>query len=667
MAQAMRTRPQQGPARTGLSSIAAVLATLIGLFVLAYAILWITKGRFLKPHFERIASSRSERQVRVAGDFQLYLNPNVKFLAEGLSVANPAWAKGQLFTGRRLESEISLLPLIFGKRRIRFLDVDGGRLALAWNEQRQNTWTFGKLTGEPVEIPAIRRAAITDTRLTYADPALDLTAAITVGDVAARDTRVDQDIGFRGTGTSRGAPFRLSGRLTAPNETMAGGRNRLAARVDVGDSRIDLAGTLLGATELEGADLKLRVRGGNFQTPFRLLGVVPPATRRFDVTSDLTRRGIEWRFTRIRGTFGDSDVAGSSTVSLPNDRLLIVADLSSRKLDILDVGPWLGYDPSKLDGPGGATVIQTVGGTPRVLPNASLATESLELFDARVNYRAAAIRTGSIPLSNLRMTLDLDKRLLKLSPLEFDVAGGRLTSTIRLDARDRRIVTDYDIALSALPLGRILTSFDVENSGTTAFVRGRLQLKGYGDTVRKSLASSSGRIAIVIPRGTLWVRNIELSELDIGSFLQAAISRKLEEPLAIRCGLFGFTVRDGVAAADPIFVDTERNVIRGTGRFSFKDESLDLKILADSKRFSLFSGQSPIGVNGYFAEPGVNPISRELLTRAGAGLALGALISPVALLAAFVDLGDEEDTNCTPVLRGLRTAAVKAADEAAED
>lgn len=67
----------------------------------ALSVLFVTKGRFLKHRFENIASSLSERQVTVAGDFQLYFDPiNVKFVADGLSVSNPGWASRRKETYR---------------------------------------------------------------------------------------------------------------------------------------------------------------------------------------------------------------------------------------------------------------------------------------------------------------------------------------------------------------------------------------------------------------------------------------------------------------------------------------------------------------------------------------------------------------------------------------
>jgi uncharacterized protein involved in outer membrane biogenesis len=254
------------------------------------------------------------------------------------------------------------------------------------------------------------------------------------------------------------------------------------------------------------------------------------------------------------------------------------------------------------------------------------------------------------------MVVDLDHSLLKLSPLTFDLAGGHLASDIIINSRVRPVFTDYDIRLSTTPIGKLLGKSGVDQSGVTGSIKARLQMKGSGDTVHQSLATSNGRIAIVRPKGVFWTRNIQLAELDIGTFLQRMLTDKLKKPVPINCGLIAFSVRDGIAHTDPILIDTVGNVITGKGQFSFRDESLNISIRADSKKFSLFSAQSPIGINGHFAAPGINVISPQLLARTGAAIGLGLLGTPIAAVLAFVDIGDAKSADCGPVLAGATAA-----------
>lgn len=652
-------RPMSKAWRRFWQIIAGILIILVALYVYQY----VTKGRFWQGTFERYVSKQAGRPVKVAGDFQLYLHPDVKFRAEGLSVANPDWARAdQLFTARTIDLDLSIWKLIFGEQRIMHLVIDGGRLGLEQDGRGRNTWTFAGDT--KLEIPAIDRAEITDTSLTFVDAVRRANLGIRFGDIDAANKKIGAPLTFTGGGTAYGAPFTLKGALTTPDESIVGGRVGLQLHADAVQTSIDLAGTLPGVTRFDGADLRVTVAGRNLQTPGKLFGIILPATRPYRMSANLTKDGRDYQFTRIGGRIGSSDIAGQLRVTAAadaRDKLRINGVLASRVLDILDVGPLVGYSPAKLDAQGGKGAIRIEGGHPRILPDAPLAIEQLKNFDAHIDYTATTVRTGTVPIANLQLGFYVEDNILDLDPLTFDLAGGRWTSVIKINARVAPVVTDYDIRLAQVPIGKLLASFKVEESGTTATMGGRLQLTGKGDTVRKSLGTSTGRIALVFPRGTLWVRNIQLAKLDIQNFVTALIGKRLKKPTQIRCGVMAFTVKDGKAAADPVLFDTTRANYRATGGFDFTDESLDLSMQGDSKEFSLFSGQSPIGIGGWFAAPTINPISGKLITRAGAGVALGLAASPLAAIIAFVDVGDAKDFDCGPVLAGKTAKAVDAA------
>lgn len=636
-----------------------VILGFVAAIFLAWLVLFITKGRFLKHPFERIVGKQIERQVKVGGDFQLYFDwINIKLVIDDLSIANPAWRGGQFWTSKHIDTRIRTLPLILGRREMKWLNLDGAKVDLAWDAaHNRNTFTFGdpNKKGEPFELPHIERASAVGTHVDYLDPKMKFEAHIDVATVAASGTQITNAIRFTGNGRFNARPFQLKGGLLSPNELVGGGENKLTLQAWGAGQAVTVDGTLPGATVIDGAKLATTARGDNIAHLFDFIGVAVPETRAYRLAATMVKQGGNYDFANLRGVFGASDIAGRLNVKT-GERLYMSADLRTRTLDILDAGPFFGWNPQQAAKSG--AVVGTVAGTPRVLPDAPLRIEAIKKFDADVKYRVTTVRAKNFPISNIGLTLDLDNSLLKLTPLTFDLAGGKLWSDISINARVPEVITAYDIKLSPTPMGKLLGRFGVEESGTTGTLSARIKMTGTGDSVRRSLATSNGRIAVVIPKGQLWTRNIQLAEIDVGTYVTKLLGKKLKKPVDINCGLVAFTVRNGVAAADPILIDTNKNVIVGRGGFSFRTEALDLAFRADGKTFSLFSGQSPVGINGVFAKPGFQIISPQLLTRAGAGIGLLALAPPAAVLA-FVDVGDAKSAACGPVLSAASASAQK--------
>ncbi|MBJ6122091.1 AsmA family protein [Sphingomonas mollis] len=621
-----------------------------------WLVLFITKGRFLKRPFESIVGGLMHRTVDVGGDFQLYFAPlRIKFYAEGITISNPGWAtRPALFTADRIEARIAPLSLLFGKRHIYWLDLVNGAVDLEWNRPHStNSWTFSdKKGGEPLAFPRIDVATVTGTQVRYLDPRMRLLANVAVDDIRSQDARIGKAVGLKGDGRLRDTPFTVTARLLSPDATANRGRNELVARMRAAGNTIDVAGTLPSIADIENVPLRTLARGRDMSTLLGIIGVAIPQTRTYRIHAQLVKAGEEYRFTRMAGTFGNSDLAGRLTIT-NGDRIHLDSQLATRRLDIIDAAPFIGYNPDIVAEKGAVAAAAATGAAPqRLLPDAPLPIQTMQLFDADLKWTVGIVRSRNLPISNIDLTLDLDRGKLTLSPLTFAMARGNVASDMIFDTRQRPSAVTYDIRLAPTPMGRLLAGYGLAESGTSGTIKGRIQLKGRGDSIHDSLSTSAGRIAFVMPQGTLWTRNVQLAELDLGTFAQKMFEDKLKKPVQVNCGLIGFTVRNGVAAADPILIDTSKNVIVGRGGFSFRNEAVDLAFRADGKKFSFLSGQSPVGLGGYFAKPTLNVISGELLSRAGAGLGLALVATPIAGVLAFVDVGDAKATACGPVLAG---------------
>ncbi|MEG3176222.1 AsmA family protein [Sphingomonas sp. RB3P16] len=663
--------PEPRSRRRWLIARNVVLGIVAVLFAI-WLVLYITKGRFLKPTFERISGSLTHRAVKVQGDFQLFFDPfQIKFLAEGLTISNPSWAsKPNLFEAKKIDTRIAPLSLLFGKRRFYWLDLADGAVDLEWSpDHSTNSWTFSQEKGgKRLEFPTIDRATLAGTTVRYRDTRMRLLADLKFDTIKSSAAKIGEQVDFTGTGTVRETPFTLTGALLSPDATVARGANKLTLTARAAHNVIDVDGTLPSLAEIEKVPLAVKARGRNMQELLHIIGVTIPQSRTYALKAQLVKTGDTYAFTRMSGHFGDSDLTGRFTVENKLPKIYIDAKLASKKVDIIDLAPFIGYNPDLVATKGVQAAAAATGAAPaRLLPDASLDIAALHAFDADLKWTIGVVRSKNVPVSNIDLTLALKDSVLKLSPLTMSMARGNVASDIVLDARQRPTKASYDIRLASTPMGRLLAGFGVAEAGTTGTIKGRLQLAGSGDSLHDSLANSNGRIALVMPAGSFWTRNVQLAELDIGTFVQKMFQDKLKEPVRINCGLIGFTVRKGVAAADPILIDTSKNVIAGTGGFSFGTESLDLAFRADGKKFSLFSAQSPIGLQGSFAGPKINPISPQLLSRAGAGLGLALLATPPAALIAFVDVGDAKAAACGPILAARPAAAQKTTKGKARD
>ena len=648
-----------------------VLLTILGLIVAIWLVLYITKGRFLKHPFERFVGGQTHRPVTVAGDFQLYFAPfRIKFLAEKMTIANPDWAtRPYLFHAERIDTRIAPLSLIWGKRHLYWLDLANGAVDLEWNaDHTANTWTFStEKGGKPLDFPRIDVASVRGTTVRYRDPRMQLLADLKVEDIRSTDARIGKAVGVDGDGTIRGAPFRVTAQLLSPDATVNRGKNQLVARAWAAHNVVDVSGTLPSIAGIEGVPLQTRARGRNLSELLGIIGVVIPNTRSYRLKAQLVQQGQEYRFTRMSGIVGESDVTGRLTIT-NGERLHLDSVLATKTLDIVDAAPFIGYNPDIVATKGAVAAAAATGAAPqRIMPDAELPIATMRRFDADLTWTIGTVRSRNLPISNIDLTLDLDRGRLALSPMRFAMARGNVASDVVFDTRQRPSAVSYDIRLAPTPMGRLLAGYGVAEAGTTGTIKGRIKLDGRGDSIHDSLSTAAGRIAFVMPQGQLWTRNVQLAELDLGTFVQKMFEDKLKKPVEVNCGLIGFTVRNGVAAADPILIDTTKNVIVGRGGFSFRTEAVDLAFRADGKKFSLFSGQSPVGIGGVFAAPKLNVISDQLLGRAGVGLGLALVATPVAGVLAFVDVGDAKSAACGPVLAGATAKAQRTTKGEARD
>jgi hypothetical protein len=621
---------------------AGVAALTLLVFLLLFDWNW------LKGPVQSLVKAQTGRDFVIDGDLDVDLGRITTVRAEKLSFANAAWSKQpSMATAERAELQVELLPLLFRWQvRLPLVRLDTPDVRLETGPDGSGNWEFGddEPGGEPLPL---RRLWIEDGRLRYAS-AVDRTEI----DIAVDSTVPNREGGappieIQGKGRWRGSDFKIAGRAESPLEL---GQSESAYHIDLrataGATEARARGSLVNPFQLQRFDLQLAVSGQDLEDLYPLTGIATPPTPPYRFDGRLSREGDTWRYRDFSGRVGDSDLGGSAEFRVGGERPVLVANLASRRLDLDDLGGFVGTPPAT--GAGESTNAQAkaraaeLAAEAKVLPQTPYDLERLRAMDADVRLKATRIESPGLPLDDMDAHLKLENGLLRLDPLNFGVAGGDIRSTIRMDARQSTIRTRADVQARGLSLGGLLPDAKVAQDAVGR-LSGSMAVTGTGNSIAAMLGSADGEITLGMGSGRISNLLMELAGLDIAEALKFLVLEDRTVP--IRCAFGDFAVSDGIMETRALAFDSEDTIIVGEGQVSLKDETLDLELRPRPKDRSILALRSPLVVGGTFKEPTFRPDMKRLGVRGALALALGSIAPPAALLATL-ELGPGEDSGC---------------------
>lgn len=398
---------------------------------------------------------------------------------------------------------------------------------------------------------------------------------------------------------------------------------------DIVDTRISLQGTLLQPLALAGLDLELAVEGPNPQRLSRLLGVSLPQLPAYSVSGNVDLENRRWIFSDMQGQVGDSDLAGRLTLDTGTAPPRLGGALSSRYLDIEDLGFLAGATPE-----------ETEADDRFVLPDTPIITEGWHGVAADVSYRGESVLAGEVPLSNVSIDFVLEDERGRFEPVSFGVEEGSVDLTLEVDASTQPPSGTVQVELRRLDLNDALQNWELadESVGT---IGGRGKLWVEGASIAELLASADGGVVLLMTGGKLDALLVELAGVDAGqTFLSWARGRG---PIPIDCAYADLQARDGMTQLDTFVVDTSDTTFTVGGQVDLNTERVDISIIAHPKDPSLFVGRSPLHLGGTFSDTDLGVHQQGLALRAGASAALGALAGPITALLPLLDIGAGPD------------------------
>lgn len=607
------------------------------------------------------ASARMHRQVTILGDLRVHpwsWQPSAT--VQDVHVANPAWAgRANLADIDRITVQIRLAPLLAGRLDLRLLEFDYPRVALYRDAAGRATWDFsdGAKPDQPLRLPPIRQFVIDAGKVDYKDDQRWLNFS---GVIEAREATGASAQGFRmtGQGVLNAQPFNL---VVDGGPLLNIDRNKpypFTAEVRAGETFVTARGAVPKPFDLAQFYMDVASRGPDLADLYGLTGVPLPNTPPYRLHARLSRDGHLWKLEGLGGTVGASDLSGALSVLGGAKRPFLTADLASAKLDFPDIGALFGGTRvhGQIASPSQLAVTRTMQAEARIFPNATLDFSRIRALDADVRYRAATIADAPIPLRSGSVRVRLDAGLLRAEPLDLNLPQGRLAGFVQLDGRKANAVTDLDLRLTNARLENLepLRFQGAPPLAGPLFARARLH--GVGDSVHDAMADASGEVMAVASGGEIRRTLAELAGVDLIKGLGLLVAKD-QTTTPIRCGVVHFTGKGGVLSADRLIVDTGPVLIDGGGFVNLDTETMSFTVRGHPKKFQLVRLMAPITLKGPMLAPKLAVDKSRVLAQGGAALALGAVLSPAAVLLPFVDVNLARDANCAGLVAQSRASA----------
>lgn len=655
---------------------ATLLALVIGLIILFYLFNW----NMLRPYINRKVSESTGREFAIQGnlDVKFYRGldnekgwrryvPRPYVSAEDIRMSNPDWSTvgKQMAAARRVDVGFRVLPLLAKKFIITDLRLDGPQVALQQRKDGSNSWTL-KDNGPSEWKVDIQRLAFSTGNLRYLNDAigLDLHADAKSIDGKSRAALAEkgaQPYGLKFTlhGKYKKAPVTGGGRTGAVlTLTDADITFPVEAKADLGGNKIELAGTLSDPKSLSGLDLKMKLAGPSMAELYPLTGVLLPDTPPYETHGRLLgKKGDDdyWTFTydKFSGTVGASDIAGTLAYVQRKGRPLLRGQLSSQQLRLADLGPTVGANTGAGTRKAGTVKSPAPG---KALPVDEFNTDKWDALDADVKFTGKRIvRVDDIPLENIVADIHMKDKVLKLTPLNFGMAGGQITTNISLDGRHKAI--DAQARLAARHL-KIRELFPKLKSMQASFgeINGDAALAGKGNTVAAMLGTSNGELNAVVTEGSVSKFMLELAGLNVAN----AVAAKLfgDKQVHMNCLAAESNVRNGRANVQRFVLDTDDAVIDVSGYVDLAQEQLALDVTPKTKGSRVLTLRTPLYAKGTFANPDVGPYKTPIAIKAGAAAVLATVVSPLAALLPLVNVSKVPDTDCASAIANAQKPPV---------
>lgn len=613
--------------------------------VVALIVLW--DWDWFRPPLETFLSARVGRQVTI-GHLALHISRHPRVVLTDVQIANPPGFPEAPYFTRIGRLAITADAMAYIDRRqivIPRIDLDQPDVNALQHVDGAATWDLPKLasgsstsSGPP---PQIGDLVIRDGRTHVVMPKLKADFMLGIHTVGASDTKparivIDADGTYarqKITGHAEGGAL-----LTLRD---AANPYPIEARVENGPTKVTLDGTVQDPLHFAGTNLRLHLSGPDMALLYPLTGIPIPTTPPYDIAGQLAYADRKIRFDEFRGRLGSSDIGGTIAVdpTTPH-RPTVTADLASRRVDLADLGGFVGSEPGRTTTPGETRAekraVERANASSRLLPTTPINVPKLNAMDVHLRYRSDSVLGRGVPFDSFAAVLDIVDGAVDVHPITLGVGRGTINGDISLaPAGGHDFHTKADVRFDHVDIGRMLAATGLVHGA--GLMGGRVDLESTGDSVSTLVGHGDGGALLLTSGGNLSALIVDLSGLQLGNAILSALG--FPNRARLQCFALDMQLRRGVLDTRTLLADTTEGDLIGSGEVNLADERIDMSLRTLTRHFSVGSLPTPIHIGGTFKDPSVAPAAGPLAARAGAAVGLGILLTPLGALLPTVQFG----------------------------
>ena len=374
-----------------------------------------------------------------------------------------------------------------------------------------------------------------------------------------------------------------------------------------------------------------------------------------DVSGRITDTGPHsYSISNLRIIQGENTISGWVELGLAGERPAVKAELSARKLDLR---PHVGLSGGNNAGPTGRN---------RVFSKEPLPLEGLDKVDADMKVRAAEVLLPQMALNDLELGFVLKDRSLDVNSFKAGLGKGTIDARLSLRPQGKTVLWTSNIKL-----GKVDTGYLANIVKALKNIEGNLDAdinaNARGTSVAALMGSMTGRAVLQMGRGRIQNRYIELlgGDLSAGLFRLLNPFEKQSDYTRVNCFVAAFNMKNGLARATTLVLNTQYMVVVGSGTVNLRTERLNLSLKPVPKegigtdlfgKLGISAGEltRPFKLGGTLAHP------RLVIDPAQTAIALGktigsvVLFGPAGIAAALAGGASDDENSCAAAIAAAR-------------